>query len=148
MILRFARRSLIGRVPAYKVQTMLSRILGRKTAAIVIALGVFLGGVGPSWAVPATSGEDSTLGIAMTMVGMPMPCAEMMGGSSPAEQMPLKWGDKSCAVCIACAVNVGAPQGFSPVTLLLHGEARTVSREENRNDIASPPPLPPPILRI
>ena len=81
----------------------------------------------------------------MAMANMPMPCVEMMGKSSPAKQLPGKGSDGSCAVCIACAVNVGAPQGFSPVTLLFHGEIRAVSRAANRNDIATPPPLPPPI---
>ena len=137
---------MIGRVPAYRIQIMFARVFGRQIAALVVALGVFLGGAGPSWAAPAASGKESIPGMAMTMADMPMPCVEMMGKSSPAKQMPCKEGDNSCAVCIACAVNVGAPQGFSPVTLLYQGEIRAVSRDANRNDVATPPPLPPPIL--
>ena len=121
---------------------MLGRVFGRQIAILTLALGVFLSGVGPSWAVPAAGGKD----VAMAMADMPMSCAEMMGKSPPAKQMPSKGGDGACAVCIACAVNVGVPQGFSPVTLLYHGEIRAISRDANRSDIATPPPFPPPIL--
>jgi hypothetical protein len=125
---------------------MFARVFGRQVAALIVALGVFLGGVGPSWAAPAASGKESMPGMAMTMADMSMSCAEMMGKSSPAKQMPCKNTDSSCAVCIACAVNIGAPQGFSPVTLLYQGEIRAVSSDANRNEVATPPPLPPPIL--
>src|SRR5436190_16586760 len=112
---------------------MFARVFGRQIAALIVTLGVFLGGVGPSWAAPAANGEESMPGMAMTMADMP--CAEMMGKSSPAKQTPCKDSDMSCAVCIACAVNVGVLQGFSPVTLLFHGEIRAISRDANRNAV-------------
>jgi hypothetical protein len=123
---------------------MLAQAVGRQIAALVVALGVFLGGVGPSWAIPAASSDNSRP--AMTMTDMPMSCAEMMGSTSPAKQMPCKGSDSSCAVCIACAVNV-MPQGFSPVTLFYQGKIHAFSRDANRNDVVTPPPLPPPILQ-
>jgi hypothetical protein len=125
---------------------MFAWVFGRQIAALVLALGVFLGGVGPSWAVPAATSDHSQPAMMMTMANMPMPCAEMMGNTAPAKQMPGKDGGSSCAVCVACAVNV-MPQGLSPVTLFYQGEIRAVSRDANRNDVATPPPLPPPILR-
>ena len=124
---------------------MFAQAVGRQIAALVVALGIFLGGVGPSWAIPAASSDNSRPAMVMTMADMPMACADMMGNTSPAKQMPCKNSDSSCAVCIACAVNV-MPQGFSPVTLFYQGEVRVVSRDANRNDVATPPPLPPPIL--
>ena len=123
---------------------MFAQAIGRQIAALVVALGVFLGGVGPSWAVPAASSDTSRPAVTMIMTDMPMPCAEMMGKASPAKQMPCKDVGSSCAVCIACAVNV-MPQGFSPVTLFYQGEVRVVSRDASRNGVATPPPLPPPI---
>jgi hypothetical protein len=142
-ILHPVGRSLISRVPAYKVRIMFARLFGKQIAAFTLALGIFLSGVGPSWAVPATS---ETSGMAMSDMDMAANCAGM-AKTSPDKQMPCKGGDSSCAVCTACAVNVGAPQGFLPVTLLYHGQIRAVSREADLSTVATPPPLPPPILR-
>jgi hypothetical protein len=124
---------------------MFAQVFGRQIAALMLTLGLFLGGLGPSWAVSAASSDSSQTAIAMTMTDMAMPSAEMVGKTFPAKQMPCKDGGSSCAVCIACAVNV-MPQGFSPVTLFYQGEVRVVSHDANRNDVATPPPLPPPIL--
>jgi hypothetical protein len=141
-------QSLIHRVPAYRVRIMFAHRFGKQIAAFALALGIFLSGVGPSWAVPA--GSDSSMpGMAMAMSDMDMSsnCAAMEK-SSPGKHMPCKGGDSSCAVCAACAVNVGVPQGFLPVTLLYHGQIRAVSREADRSSVATPPPRPPPILRV
>ena len=124
---------------------MFAHAFGRQIAALVVALGVFLGGVGPSWAIPAASSDNSKSAMAMTMTDMPMSCAKMMGSTSPAKQAPCKDSDSSCAVCISCAVNIML-QGFSPVRLFYQGEIHAFSRNANRNDVAAPPPLPPPIL--
>lgn len=124
---------------------MFARFFGKQIAAFTLALGVFLSGVGPSWAVPATN-ENSGMAMAMSNMDMSANCAGM-GKTSPDKQMPCRGGDSSCAVCTACAANVGAPQGFLPVTLLYHGQIRIVSRDTDRGTVATPPPLPPPILR-
>jgi hypothetical protein len=127
---------------------MVARFFGKQIAALTLALGIFLSGVGPSWAVPASI-ESSIPGMAMAMSDMDMSSnCGAMGKSSPGKQMPCNGGDSSCAVCAACAVNVGAPQGFLPVTLLYHGLIRAVSREADRSSVATPPPLPPPIMRV
>ena len=125
---------------------MFVRFFGRQIAALTLALGIFLSGVGPSWAAPAVDGGDSMPGMAMTMSDMDMSahCAEM--AKSMPGKMPCKGTDSSCAVCTACAVNIGMPRGFSPVTLLYRGEVRAVSHDANRNSVATPPPLPHPIL--
>jgi hypothetical protein len=124
---------------------MFTRFFGKQIAAFTLALGIFLSGVGPSWAVSA--GRDNSMpGMAMADMDMSMNCAAMEK-TSPDKQIPCKGGDSSCAVCTACAVNVGGSQGFLPVTLLYHGQIRAVSREADRSTVAIPPPLPPPILR-
>ena len=123
---------------------MFAQVFGRQVAALVVALGMFLGGVGPSWGVPEASTDTSSSTMAMTMTDTPMPCAEMMGNTSPAKQLPAKNSGSSCSGCIACAVNV-VSQGFSPVTLVYQGEIRVISRDASRNGVATPPPLPPPI---
>lgn len=83
---------------------------------------------------------------AMTMSGMPTPCAEAMGKPAPTKQAPGKSTGNFCPICIACAVNVGFSRGFSPIALY-HGQIRVFSREANRNSFVTPPALPPPILR-
>lgn len=137
------RRSLISPVSACMVRIMFAQVVRRKIAALTLALAVLLGGVAPSWAVTSASVKESMPGMAMIMADMT--CAEMMKNSSPVKQVPGKSGDSSCATCVACAVNAGVPQGFS-VTLLYQGEIHAASRNANRNDVATPPPLPPPIL--
>jgi hypothetical protein len=141
----WSKAFLIHNGPACKIHRMFARFFGRQFTALCLVLGLFLSGVGPSWA--AASAPDPKPGMAMTMadMAMPAPCAGMEK-SMPGKQMPCKDGGMSCAVCTACAINVGAPQGFSPVTLLYHGEVRTASQDANRTELATPPPLPPPIL--
>jgi hypothetical protein len=124
---------------------MFARFFGKQIAAFTLALGIFLSGVGPSWAAPNGS-APSMPGMAMSDMDMSVNCAAMEK-TSPDKKMPCKGGDSSCAICTACAVNVGAPQGFLPMTLLYHGQIRAVSRESDRSTVATPPPLPPPILR-
>jgi hypothetical protein len=136
---------LIGQVPAYRVRSMLMRFLGKQIAAFALALGIFLSGVGPSWAASNSASSMAGDSMAMSSMDMSMNCAAMEKTSSD-KQMPCK-GDSTCAVCTACAVNIGVPQGFLPVTLLYHGQIRIVSREADRSTVATPPPLPPPILR-
>jgi hypothetical protein len=128
-----------------KIRRMFARFFGRQITAFGLVLGLFLSGVGPSWAAPAVSSPDSMPGMTMTDMAIPAPCTGM-GKTIPGKQMPCRDGSMSCAVCTACAINVGAPQGFSPVTLLYHGEVRTASQDVNRTELATPPPLPPPIL--
>jgi hypothetical protein len=124
---------------------MVTQVFGRQIATLFVALGILIGGIGPSWAVPAASGTDSHSVMTMTVADMPMPCAEMMKKSSPAKQMPCNESGSSCAVCVACAINI-TPQGFSPIALFYQGEISAVSRDANRNGVATAPPLPPPIL--
>ena len=123
---------------------MFTGFIGKQIAAFALALGIFLSGVGPSWA--ASNGNAPSDSMAMSSMDMSMNCAAMEKTQSD-KQMPCKGGDSSCAICTACAVNVGVPQGFLPVTLLYHGQIRTASREADRSTVATPPPLPPPILR-
>jgi predicted phage tail protein len=123
---------------------MFARYFARQFAAILLALAVFLSGAGPSWATPAVDKAMSGMTI---MAGMAMPCADVMQKAAPGKSVPCKNNDTSCAGCTACAVNVGIPQGMSPVTLLYQGEVRAISRNANRSGVATPPPLPPPILR-
>jgi len=136
-------RSLIGGERAYKVWLMFARVFGRQIAVLVLALGVFLGGVAPSQAAPISS---TMPGMTMTMSDMPMNCAEMEK-SMPSKPMPCKGCDSSCAICTACAVTVGAPQDFALQTLFYRGKVRAVSRVAGHNSLAWPPPLPPPILQ-
>jgi hypothetical protein len=118
---------------------MFARVFGRQIAALVLALGVFLGGVGPSWAAPVSSIMSDTT---MTMSDMPMNCAEMEK-SLPDKPMPCNGSDSCCAVCTTCVVNVGAR--FSLHTLFYRGAVRAISRSTGHNSLAWPPPLPPPI---
>lgn len=116
-------------------------MVARKIASLIVALGVSLSGIGPVWAAPMESGDSM---VAMTMTGMPSPCAAAMEQSEPTKQAPAKRVHRSCAVCIACAVNIGFSQGFSPASN--DDQVRAFFRDVDRTGIAVLPALPPPIL--
>ena len=126
---------------------MFGRFLGRQVAALIVALGVFLSGAAPAWAMPASSG-NSTPGITMMMPGMMMDSSCMESGKAmPGKQAPCKRSDNSCAVCTSCAVNVALVLDLVPVTALYQHSSGLIGADINPDGIASPPALPPPILR-
>jgi len=127
---------------------MFARFLGRQVAALVVALGVFLSGAAPAWAVPTSGGGNSMSGMTMMMPGMTMDnaCVKMMGKNTPAKQNPCRGSDSSCAVCASCAINVGLVPDLSPASILYHRSSGVFARAVNPDGIASPPALPPPIL--
>jgi hypothetical protein len=124
---------------------MFTRFFGQKIAAIGLALGIFLTGVGPSWSAPVINNTESMPGMTMADMAMPTPCAGMEK-SMPGKKMPCNDGGMCCAVCTGCAINVAGSQGFSPINLLYNGELRATSRGMNRAELTTAPPLPPPIL--
>ena len=144
--------SLIGSVPGCMVRAMFARFLGRRVAALVVALGVILSGATPALAMPATGNMGSMPGMSMMMPDMAMQsdCAGMMamaGKGAPAKQAPCKSTDGSCAVCAGCAVNIGLAPEIAPAALLYHRDSGAFADNVNPDGIASPPALPPPISR-
>ena len=138
---------MIAKVQGRKVWSMFSGFLGRQVAALVVALGVFLSGMAPTWAMP-TNGGNSTPGMTMMMPGMMMDSSCMESGKAmPGKQAPCKGGDSSCAVCTSCAVNVALVLDLVPVPALYQRNAGLVGANVNPDGITSPPALPPPILR-
>jgi len=127
------------------LRIMFARFLGRQAAALIVALGVFLSGAAPAWAAPM-SGEHSMPGMTMMMPGMAMDSTCMGGKDAPAKQAPCKSTDSSCAVCVACAVNVGLTAEISPVQFLYARNSGVFAPDVNPDGIASLPALPPPIL--
>lgn len=121
---------------------MFGRVFARRIVTFVLALGVFLGGVAPSWAASAVPSKASMPG--MTMQG---DCMAMMDKHAPSKGTPCKSPDMNCGVCTSCALPVGLIQNSSLVQLLDRGERAAFAHDVNRSGIANPPALPPPILR-
>ena len=144
-------RSLIAKVPRLKVHVMFGRFFGRRVAALIVALGVFLSGAAPALAMPVMGDMGSMPGMSMMMPDMAMQsgCAGMTmpDKGDPAKQVPCKSNDGSCAVCAGCAINIGLVPEIAPAAVLYHRDSGVFARSVNPDGIASPPALPPPILR-
>lgn len=124
---------------------MFARIFGRQVAALIVALGVILGAVGPAWAMPS-SDANSAPGMSMMMPGMAMDSSCMeMGKAAPGKQAPVKGSD--CAVCTSCATNITLVLDLVPVPSLYRNSDSLIGANVNLDSIASPPALPPPIFR-
>lgn len=121
---------------------MFGKVFARRIVAFVLALGVFLGGVAPSWAAPAMPGTASMPGMTMQS-----DCMAMMDKQAPSKGTPCKSPDMNCGVCTSCALPVTLIQDSSPIQLLNRGERAAFTHDVNRSGIANPPALPPPILR-
>jgi hypothetical protein len=142
-----AGRSLYGNALARMFPAMSARPFARQIVTLVLALGIFLSGAAPGWAMPGMGGKGSvSAGMAMTMSGMAMQNACTPDRGTPNKNVPCKSSDGGCAVCTACAVQVAVLQQSHPVRLLLHGHEAVFPQDVNRNGIAILPALPPPIL--
>ncbi len=118
---------------------------------MVVALGVFLSGAAPALAMPVVGDMGATPGMSMMMSDMAMQdgCAAMAvpEKGTPAKQAPCKSNDGSCVVCAGCAVNIGLVPEVAPAALLYQRDSGVFAGNVNPDGIASPPALPPPILR-
>ena len=142
---------------------MFNRVLGRRIAALVVALGVFLSGTAPVLAMPARIDMTPATGMSMAMdMAMQSGCADMamaptsapsdgammnISKSVPDKPMPCKNSDGSCALCAGCAVSIGLLPEIAPANLLSYRQASLIAGDVNPDGHASPPALPPPILR-
>ena len=127
---------------------MFDRLFARRFAALVVALGVLLGGAAPSWAVPTLQANRAMpAGMAMSMPGMQMQkdCMAKMDKSTSNNGMPCKNMNGSCVICTVCALPVVLAQASSAVQLLSRNERTMFAHEVNRNGIDILPALPPPI---
>ena len=122
------------------------RLLVRQLIALSVILGIALGGVAPSWAATMKSDTKSMGEMSMTVAGMAMDNSCMdMGMTLPGKQMPSKNSD--CAACTSCAPNIALVLDLVPVPSLYLRGGRQIGADLNPDGIASPPALPPPILR-
>lgn len=143
-------RSLYGNALARMFPTMSARLFTRQIVTLVLALGVFLSGAAPSWAMPVMWGKGSMPSdMSMTMPDMTMQNSGL--GTSehgtPSKNAPCKSSDGSCTVCTACALPIVLVQDSSPIRLLDSGDEAVFAQDVNHNGIAVLPALPPPILR-
>ena len=128
---------------------MLARLFARRIVTLVLALGIFLSGAAPSWAMPSASGKNSApASMSMMMPGMAMQnaCMGTPDKGAPNKGIPCKNMDTSCAVCTACALPVGLLQDSLLIQLIVRGNETVFAQDVNRNGIAVLPALPPPIL--
>jgi hypothetical protein len=150
-ILHSDRLTLIAKVPRHSVLVMFGRFFGRRVAALIVALGVFLSGAAPALAVPVMGDMGSMPGMSIMMPDMAMQsgCAGMVmpDKGAPSKQAPCKSNGGSCAVCAGCAVNIGLAPEIVPASLLYHRDSGVFAGNVNPDGVASPPALPPPILR-
>jgi hypothetical protein len=118
--------------------------------AVVLASGVLLLGAVPAWTATIAGRDSNMPDMAMVMMpGMsgPCNCADMMGKSMPANKMPCKNCNLCYAVCTALGANSGVFQQFAWVISLGIGETLLFAPDASADGIATPPALPPPILR-
>jgi hypothetical protein len=127
---------------------MFVRLLTRQIATLVLALGVFLGAAAPSWAVPSMPGDDAMpSGMSMMMPGMAMQncCNPTAERGAPNKNAPCKNIDGGCALCTACGLPIALLSEASLAELLYRSGETVFTHNVNRNGIATPPALPPPI---
>lgn len=127
---------------------MFVRLFTRQIATLVLALGVFLSAAAPSWAAPSMAGDDSMpAGMSMMMPGMAMQncCNPTAERSTPSKNTPCKNTNGGCALCTACALPIVLLQESSLAELLYRSSETVFMHNVNRNGIATPPALPPPI---
>jgi len=127
---------------------MFARMFTRRIATLVLALGVFLSAAAPSWAGPSMAGDDSMpAGMSMMMPGMAMQncCAGAVERGAPNKNAPCKNTDGGCALCTACGLPIALLQESSLAELLYRSSETVFMHSVNRNGIATPPALPPPI---
>lgn len=136
---------MIVRVPDRMVGSMIDRFFGRRVAALIVALGVILSGTAPAWAMPA-AGNGSKMAVTMPGMAMDTSCMEM-GKAAPGKQVPTKSSDASCGACISCAPNIALVLDLVPLPILHQYGDSLIGADANPDGIASPPALPPPILR-
>jgi hypothetical protein len=130
------------------VRAMFVRLITRRIATLVLALGVFLGAAGPSWAAPNVAGDESMpTGMSMMMPDMAMQncCNPAAERGTPSKNAPCKNTDSGCALCTACALPIALLQESSLAELLYRSGETVLTHNVNRNGIATPPALPPPI---
>ncbi len=126
--------------------TMFQR-LAHQVVTLVLALGISLGGIAPSWAAAALGGKSSSpAAMAMSMPGMVMQSAYMGSPDKSMPGKPCKNMDSSCAMCTGCAIQTALLQETSFVRLLVRGYKTALPQDANRDGIAVVPALPPPIL--
>jgi len=124
---------------------MIACYFGRQVTALIVALGVFLGSLAPTFAAP-DGGDNSMPGMAMTMPSMAMNGSCMhMGKSAQDKQAPSKGSD--CAVCTSCATGIALVHDLVPLPTFYRNSDRLIGANVNLDSIGSPPALPPPILR-
>src|SRR5882724_1731639 len=119
---------------------MLARLFTRRIVTLLLAIGVFLSGAAPSWAMPNVAGRTSapTSMSMMMMSGMAMQntCMGAADKGAPNKGIPCKSMDTSCAVCTACALAVGLLQDSSLIQLLVRGNESVFAQDLNRKSIA------------
>lgn len=121
---------------------MIARPFGLQIAAMITALGIFLGAVAPALAVP----QDANTMSDMTMAGMTMDgsCMEAALKSMPTKQLPEKSNRSSCTLCISCAVNIDSASVLTAPAIWRRTD-RLMGSDSNSDGVAIVPALPPPI---
>lgn len=119
---------------------MLAR-LARQIGTLVLAFGIILGAVGPSWA-----GMNPSHKAAMVMVKMQGDCMGMAKKQTNNKQMPCDGTGCGCCLCGTCATPSANDVALS-VHLLERSSENGIGDDVFLKGIVAPPTLPPPILR-
>ena len=120
----------------------MSSFISRRIIALLVAVGLCLGGALPSLAAPGAAGSAPC---SMMMLDMPIP-AQSVAGQKQAPQKNIPCDNTGCGCCLAGACAM--PTGLIPVaavsTLCQFGEISF--HDESLDGISHRPSLPPPIL--
>jgi hypothetical protein len=116
--------------------------LARQIGTVILALGIIMGTVGPSWADMHPSNAPAT----MAKMQMQNDCMGMAKKGTNNKQMPCDGTGCGCCLCGTCA----APPALDvtlPVQFLERPSKNDFGDDVIPKGTIAPPTLPPPILR-
>lgn len=116
--------------------------LARQIGTLVLAFGIILGAVGPSWAGMNLSHRAAPA----AMAKMQVDCMGMAKKQTNNKQMPCDGTGCGCCLCGTCAAPSALDVALS-VQLLGRPSENGIGDDVFPKGIVAPPTLPPPILR-
>ena len=121
---------------------MFVRHLARQIGTLVLALGIVIGAVGPSWADMNPSNSAAPAAIAMAK--MQTDCMGMAKKETNNKQMPCDGTGCGCCLCGTCAAPSAVDVALS-VRLLERPSENGIGNDAIPKGLVAPPAIPPPI---
>lgn len=120
--------------------------LARQIGTVVLALGIFIGAIGPSWADVNPSHATPPVLTMMAKMQMQGDCMGMAKKGPTNKQMPCDGTGCGCCLCGTCATTPALDVALL-VQFLERPNENGIGDDVIPKGIIAPPTLPPPILR-